>query len=200
MTSLQTTILVLGEGGSGAVYKEYKPFLVSSVSRKHICSLSTFLVSWRLKFLVTSEYVHIPIEVLHYLPLFKRKGSSDETDTMESVALIQVSGTGVHNYKALQVEAVLFYLTFSLANPGLLSSSQKREHRAHHFFRDCQGFSLVLLFLQHRRICKSGFKGGASDFSIGEPGGIVGASWPAFRYGRNEELPPRDASYNIAGW
>ncbi|KAG7566033.1 Villin/Gelsolin [Arabidopsis suecica] len=34
------------------------------------------------------------------------KGSSDETYTPESIALIQVSGTGVHNNKALQVEAV----------------------------------------------------------------------------------------------
>ncbi|CAL9247877.1 unnamed protein product [Arabidopsis halleri] len=38
------------------------------------------------------------------------KGSSDETYTMESIALIQASGTGGHNNKALQVEAVLFYL------------------------------------------------------------------------------------------
>ncbi|CAD5326081.1 unnamed protein product [Arabidopsis thaliana] len=34
------------------------------------------------------------------------KGSSGETYTPESIALIQVSGTGVHNNKALQVEAV----------------------------------------------------------------------------------------------
>ncbi|KAL1225577.1 Villin-3 [Cardamine amara subsp. amara] len=34
------------------------------------------------------------------------KSSSDETYTPESIALIQVSGTGVHNNKALQVEAV----------------------------------------------------------------------------------------------
>ncbi|XP_010504669.1 PREDICTED: villin-3 [Camelina sativa] len=34
------------------------------------------------------------------------KGSSDETYTPESIALIQVSGTGVHNNKALQVETV----------------------------------------------------------------------------------------------
>uniref|UniRef100_A0A1J3I126 Villin-3 n=1 Tax=Noccaea caerulescens TaxID=107243 RepID=A0A1J3I126_NOCCA len=34
------------------------------------------------------------------------KGSPDETYTPESIALIQVSGTGAHNNKALQVEAV----------------------------------------------------------------------------------------------
>ncbi|CAH2063838.1 unnamed protein product [Thlaspi arvense] len=34
------------------------------------------------------------------------KGSPDETYTPESIALIQVSGTGVHSNKALQVEAV----------------------------------------------------------------------------------------------
>lgn len=43
------------------------------------------------------------------------KGSSGETYTPESIALIQVSGTGVHNNKALQVEAVIFYLSLSLA-------------------------------------------------------------------------------------
>lgn len=42
------------------------------------------------------------------------KGSPEETYTPESIALIQVSGTGVHNNKALQVEAVLFYCIFSL--------------------------------------------------------------------------------------
>ncbi|CAE6074721.1 unnamed protein product [Arabidopsis arenosa] len=68
MTSLQTTILVLGEGGSGAVYKGG----------------------------LSSGYKNRMTE----------KGSSDETDTMESVALIQISGTGVHNNKALQVEVV----------------------------------------------------------------------------------------------
>lgn len=43
------------------------------------------------------------------------KGSPDETYTPESIALIQVSGTGVHNNKALQVEAVRVNLIFSLA-------------------------------------------------------------------------------------
>ncbi|KAJ4906638.1 Villin-2 [Raphanus sativus] len=36
----------------------------------------------------------------------EEKGSPDETYTPESIALIQVSGTGVHNNKALQVEPV----------------------------------------------------------------------------------------------
>ncbi|ESQ52894.1 hypothetical protein EUTSA_v10016183mg [Eutrema salsugineum] len=36
----------------------------------------------------------------------EEKGSTDETYTPESIALIQVSGTGVHNNKALQVESV----------------------------------------------------------------------------------------------
>ena len=42
------------------------------------------------------------------------KGSPDETYTRESIALIQVSGTGVHNNKALQIEPVCVYLIFIL--------------------------------------------------------------------------------------
>ncbi|CAH8358418.1 unnamed protein product [Eruca vesicaria subsp. sativa] len=36
----------------------------------------------------------------------EEKGSADETYTPDSIALIQISGTGVHNHKALQVEPV----------------------------------------------------------------------------------------------
>ena len=44
------------------------------------------------------------------LGLLTEKGSTDETYMPESIALIQVSGTGVHNNKALQVEPVCVYL------------------------------------------------------------------------------------------
>nr|VDD57665.1 unnamed protein product [Brassica oleracea] len=41
-----------------------------------------------------------------YKNCMTEKGSPDETYTRESIALIQVSGTGVHNNKALQIEPV----------------------------------------------------------------------------------------------
>jgi len=41
--------------------------------------------------------------------------STDETYTPESIALVQVSGTGVHNNKAVQVETVRDHPSFFLS-------------------------------------------------------------------------------------
>jgi hypothetical protein len=40
------------------------------------------------------------------------KGLSDETYTEESVALIRISGTSIHNNKAVQVDAVCTMKSF----------------------------------------------------------------------------------------
>jgi hypothetical protein len=41
-----------------------------------------------------------------YKNLIEEKGLSDETYTAECIALIQISGTSIHNNKAVQVDAV----------------------------------------------------------------------------------------------
>lgn len=41
-----------------------------------------------------------------YKKFIAEKGLTDETYTQESIALIRVSGTAIHNSKAVQVDAV----------------------------------------------------------------------------------------------
>lgn len=49
-----------------------------------------------------------------YKKLIAEKNLNDETYTSDGVALIRVSGTLVHNNKAVQVDAVCFYESYSL--------------------------------------------------------------------------------------
>lgn len=44
-----------------------------------------------------------------YKKLIADKGLPDETYTAESIALIRISGTSIHNNKALQVDAVCIH-------------------------------------------------------------------------------------------
>jgi hypothetical protein len=47
-----------------------------------------------------------------YKKFITDKGLSDETYTEESVALIRISGTSIHNNKAVQVDAVCTMKSF----------------------------------------------------------------------------------------